>query len=185
MPHGRPSCRNRPEHPARLRSTFGRASSRQASLVRASYPPATRVSFTRSLSRRSGAAAKADHRLLTSLLTEIRKKLRTYSASFRIARSLARPHICVTAIMRGIGTRFVYVLRSDVNPARHYVGTTSDVDERLEWHNQGPCAHTVSHRPWSMVVSLEFPDEPSAVRFEKYLKSGSGRAFAKRHFGTA
>ena len=41
---------------------------------------------------------------------------------------------------------------------------------------------TVSHRPWAIVVSLEFPTEAEAVRFEKYLKSGSGRAFAKRHF---
>jgi hypothetical protein len=31
-------------------------------------------------------------------------------------------------------------------------------------------------------VSLEFPNESAAARFEKYLKSGSGRAFAKRHF---
>jgi hypothetical protein len=30
---------------------------------------------------------------------------------------------------------------------------------------------------------MEFPTEQAAVRFEKYLKSGSGRAFAKRHFG--
>jgi len=33
-----------------------------------------------------------------------------------------------------------------------------------------------------MLVSIEFPDEQMAVRFEKYLKSGSGRAFARRHF---
>jgi putative endonuclease len=84
--------------------------------------------------------------------------------------------------MRGTGNRFVYVLRSDVDSARHYVGTTSDADQRLEWHNHEPCGHTVSYRPWSVLVSLEFPDEQSAVRFEKYLKSGSGRAFVKRHF---
>ena len=84
--------------------------------------------------------------------------------------------------MRGIGKRFVYILRSDVDPDRHYVGITSDVDGRLEWHNGGPSGHTVEHRPWSVVVSIEFPTEKQAVRFEKYLKSGSGRAFAKRHF---
>jgi putative endonuclease len=84
--------------------------------------------------------------------------------------------------MRGIGNRFVYVLRSDVEPERHYVGTASDVDQRLEWHNHGPCGWSVDHRPWSVVVSLEFPTEAEAVRFERYLKSGSGRAFAKRHF---
>ncbi|MDD1721798.1 MAG: GIY-YIG nuclease family protein [Euryarchaeota archaeon] len=83
--------------------------------------------------------------------------------------------------MRGIGNRFVYVLRSDTDPARHYVGITSDPDSRLEWHNHGPCGHTTRHRPWSFVVVLEFPTERAAVEFERYLKSGSGRAFTKRH----
>jgi len=84
--------------------------------------------------------------------------------------------------MLGAGKRFVYILRSESNPWRHYVGVASDVDERLDWHNSGPCGHTIRYRPWRVVVSLEFPDETSAVRFEQYLKSGSGRAFAKRHF---
>jgi predicted GIY-YIG superfamily endonuclease len=77
----------------------------------------------------------------------------------------------------------VYILRSDSDAGRHYVGITSDVDERLEWHNHGPCGHTVEHRPWPIVVVIEFGTEAEAIRFEKYLKSGSGRAFAKRHFG--
>ena len=84
--------------------------------------------------------------------------------------------------MRGVGRRFVYVLRSESDPARHYVGTTSDVDERLAWHNGGPAGYTVNHRPWRVVVSLEFPNASAAARFERYLKSGSGRAFTKRHF---
>ena len=85
--------------------------------------------------------------------------------------------------MHGIEKRIVYIIRSDVDPSRHYVGITNDLGTRLEWHNHGPCGHTLSHRPWSVVVSLEFPTEREAVRFEKYLKSGSGRAFATRHFG--
>jgi putative endonuclease len=85
--------------------------------------------------------------------------------------------------MHGIEKRIVYILRSDVDPARHYVGITNDVAARLGWHNEGPSGHTVRHRPWSLVVSMEFADAQSAIRFEKYLKSGSGRAFAKRHFG--
>ena len=84
--------------------------------------------------------------------------------------------------MQGIGARFVYILRSDGDPAHHYVGRTANVDGRLEWHNHGPCGYTLEHRPWSIVVSLEFPNESTASRFERYLKSGSGRAFAKRHF---
>jgi putative endonuclease len=79
--------------------------------------------------------------------------------------------------------RFVYIIRSDAHPSRHYTGITSDVAARLEWHNHGPCGCTVHHRPWSLVVAIEFPAEQAARRFEKYLKSGSGRAFSKRHLG--
>ena len=84
--------------------------------------------------------------------------------------------------MHGIEKRMVYIIRSDADPERHYVGITNNVRSRLDWHNSGPSGHTVSYRPWSLVVSMEFPTESEAARFEKYLKSGSGRAFAKRHF---
>lgn len=85
--------------------------------------------------------------------------------------------------MHGIEKRIVYIIRSDFDPSRHYVGITNDLRARLDWHNTGPRGHTVDNRPWSLAVSLEFPSEEAAVRFEKYLKTGSGRAFAKRHFG--
>src|SRR4051812_2681899 len=84
--------------------------------------------------------------------------------------------------MRDVGKRFVYVVRSDVDPCRHYVGASSDVDRRLDWHNAGLSTYTSLWRPWSLVVSIEFRDEATALGFERYLKSGSGRAFAKRHF---
>jgi len=78
--------------------------------------------------------------------------------------------------------RFVNVLRNaDQNP-QFYVGLTSDVKARLPDHNMGRCPHTASRRPWQLHVVIEFSDEQRAVRFERYLKSGSGRAFAKRHF---
>ena len=78
--------------------------------------------------------------------------------------------------------RFVYILRSTRYPDRYYAGLTSDVRTRLAIHNSGGSKHTCELRPWELVVSLEFSAESSAVAFEKYLKSGSGRAFAKRHF---
>jgi len=43
-------------------------------------------------------------------------------------------------------------------------------------------ASTAALRPWSLLVSIEFSTERAASAFERYLKSGSGRAFAKRHF---
>ncbi len=84
--------------------------------------------------------------------------------------------------MRAAEKRFVYVIRSVSNPDHYYVGLTSDVRQRLEWHNAGSGGHTARHRPWAVSVILEFVDEVRAGAFERYLKSGSGRAFAKRHF---
>jgi len=84
--------------------------------------------------------------------------------------------------MQRAGRRFVYILRSQSDPPRHYVGITENFAARLRWHNEGPWGYTAAHRPWLPVVVLEFPDACAAERFERYLKSGSGRAFAKRHF---
>lgn len=78
--------------------------------------------------------------------------------------------------------RFVYVLQSLVDSERYYVGRTSDVATRVSTHNSGGSQYTATLRPWRLVVSLEFASEPNAAEFEKYLKTGSGRAFAKRHF---
>jgi predicted GIY-YIG superfamily endonuclease len=47
------------------------------------------------------------------------------------------------------------------------VGIASHPDERLHWHNEGPCGHTTAHRPWSIVVSIEFSTEAEAIRFER------------------
>jgi predicted GIY-YIG superfamily endonuclease len=62
------------------------------------------------------------------------------------------------------------------------VGVTADVSARLRAHNRGECTHTASRGPWERHVVIEFRNEDTAVRFERYLKSGSGRAFATRHF---
>ena len=78
--------------------------------------------------------------------------------------------------------RLVYVLKNAEATPRFYVGVTSDVTARLSDHNRGACIHTARHRPWRVHVVMEFAEEHTAVRFEQYLKSGSGRAFAKRHF---
>jgi putative endonuclease len=78
--------------------------------------------------------------------------------------------------------RFVYVLKNaDQNPD-FYVGLTSDVKARLADHNAGRCPHTASRQPWQLHIVMEFSDQRTAVCFERYLKSGSGRSFAKRHF---
>jgi predicted GIY-YIG superfamily endonuclease len=77
--------------------------------------------------------------------------------------------------------RFVYVLRNGETPARYYTGLASDVARRLSAHNAGWCAYTAKYRLWSIDMIVEFADERRAVALERYLKSGSGVAFARRH----
>lgn len=76
---------------------------------------------------------------------------------------------------------FVYILRNSEAPPRYYTDHTSDVARRLAEHNSGSCIHTAKYRPWTIDVVIEFPEERRAVAFERYLKSGSGVAFAQRH----
>jgi predicted GIY-YIG superfamily endonuclease len=77
--------------------------------------------------------------------------------------------------------RFVYVLRNSEIPPRYYTGLTSDVAKRHSAHNAGCSRHTAKYGPRSIDVVIEFADERRALAFERYLKSGSGVAFATRH----
>ena len=81
--------------------------------------------------------------------------------------------------------RIVYILRTDVDSTRYYTGLTSDMAARLDAHNAGRVPHTANAKPSIIDVVVEFADEDRAVAFEKYLKSGSGCAFAQRHLRRA
>jgi putative endonuclease len=76
---------------------------------------------------------------------------------------------------------YVYLLRSEDHPAQTYIGLTSDLRARLEKHNSGGSPHTAKFRPWKLAHYSAFHGRERAAEFEAYLKSGSGRAFAKRH----
>ena len=81
----------------------------------------------------------------------------------------------------GMDKRFVYILKNSETRPRFYTGLTADVAKRHTEHNHGQCHHTAQYRPWTLDVVIEFADERRAVAFERYLKSGSGVAFAQRH----
>ncbi|MBJ3785676.1 GIY-YIG nuclease family protein [Devosia sediminis] len=76
--------------------------------------------------------------------------------------------------------QYVYILRSLVDPERHYVGTTLDLRSRLATHNSGAVTHTSKFAPWAIKTYLAFEDESRTRNFERYLKTASGRAFAKK-----
>lgn len=76
---------------------------------------------------------------------------------------------------------YVYILRSKSDPDQTYVGSTGDLRRRLAEHNSGKSIHTNKFKPWELMAYLALPERQFAEQFERYLKSGSGRAFAKRH----
>jgi putative endonuclease len=76
--------------------------------------------------------------------------------------------------------KHVYLIKSQTHPDQRYIGLTADVPERLVAHNAGQSPHTAKYRPWELVTSITFTNNESAVAFEQYLKSGSGRAFASK-----
>ena len=78
--------------------------------------------------------------------------------------------------------RIVYLIRSIDCPRQTYIGVTSNFDDRLKKHNNGRSPHTSKYAPWQLVAAMQFSNDHKANAFECYLKSGSGRAFANRHF---
>jgi len=78
---------------------------------------------------------------------------------------------------------YTYVLESLSDPAHRYIGHTEDLRQRLEQHNAGKSPPTAKHAPWRIKFYAAFETLALARDFERYLKSGSGHAFAHRHLG--
>jgi predicted GIY-YIG superfamily endonuclease len=73
---------------------------------------------------------------------------------------------------------YVYILMC--NNDKTYVGCTSDLKERMQRHKNGYVPATKNLRPLKLLTYIAFTDKYKAYEFEKYLKSGSGRAFLKK-----
>jgi predicted GIY-YIG superfamily endonuclease len=78
----------------------------------------------------------------------------------------------------------VYILRSIAHPDQTYIGSTSNLKNRLGEHNAGESIHTNKFKPWELAAYVALPERAPAERFERYLKTGSGRAFVRRHLLT-
>ncbi len=78
------------------------------------------------------------------------------------------------------GFQYVYILESLAEPGRFYTGLTDNLGERLRMHNAGKISHSAKYAPWQVKSAVAFRDRTRAGAFERYLKTGSGRAFAKK-----
>ena len=109
-----------------------------------------------------GAKAGASRRSLARRRT-------LYTSELRLARQPPQMH-------------YVYLLQSRRHPAQQYIGLTCDLRRRLQQHNNATSPHTKKFCPWDLIAYFAFRTETTAATFEKYLKTGSGRAFVRRHF---
>ena len=75
---------------------------------------------------------------------------------------------------------YVYILQSEPDPKRYYTDLTDDLKDRLRRHNGGEVAHSSDFRPWRIKTAVAFTDSQRAADFERYLKTASGRAFARK-----
>ena|GEM_PF-181894 len=98
-----------------------------------------------------------------------------------LARSASEDGSEFSAI-NGVLMFYTYILRSLSHPAERYIGSTEDLKLRLIKHNKGDVPHTSKFIPWKVEAYFAFETQEKAAAFERYLKSGSGHAFARRHF---
>jgi len=75
---------------------------------------------------------------------------------------------------------YAYILRSEKNPDWLYYGFSSDLKKRLNVHNQGENHSTKTGVPWTLAWYGGFESESAAIDFEHYLKTASGKAFARK-----
>jgi predicted GIY-YIG superfamily endonuclease len=76
---------------------------------------------------------------------------------------------------------YTYILQSAKNNSFYTGYTTLKPLARLEKHNNGEVIYTSKKKPWKLIWYCAFTDEKKAIAFEKYLKIGSGFAFARKH----
>ena len=76
---------------------------------------------------------------------------------------------------------YVYLLKSLKRPEKTYVGMTDDVAARVRKHNDSGTKFTVTHRPWALVGYIAVDSKLKAAALERYLKAGSGHAWAHKH----
>jgi len=75
---------------------------------------------------------------------------------------------------------YAYILQSISQPERFYYGSTADLRKRLAVHNAGGNISTIPYRPWMLAWYGGFPTKQTAANFERYLKTASGKAFARK-----
>jgi putative endonuclease len=74
---------------------------------------------------------------------------------------------------------YTYVLKS-LKDGKYYIGSTSNIENRLCQHNDGLNKSTKDRRPLEVVFKKEFTTRTEALKFEMLLKKQKGGVGFKR-----
>lgn len=74
---------------------------------------------------------------------------------------------------------YVYILLGSDKST--YIGCTNNLKDRIKRHSNGEVKATINKLPIILLSYFAFSNKYTAYNFEKYLKSGSGRAFISKH----
>lgn len=74
---------------------------------------------------------------------------------------------------------YVYILRSTLGK-KLYTGSTNDIARRLNEHNSGKVDSTKNRIPLNLEAYFSVKDKAKAIELEKYLKTGSARAWLNK-----
>jgi putative endonuclease len=74
---------------------------------------------------------------------------------------------------------YVYILRSKIDKDL-YIGTTNNINRRLNEHNSGKVDSTKSRVPFNLEAYIAVKDQAIAIELEQYLKTGSGKALLQK-----
>jgi predicted GIY-YIG superfamily endonuclease len=75
---------------------------------------------------------------------------------------------------------YVYIIQSQKDHS-YYTGYTTNLKNQFKKHNEGGQKDSSQKRPFILIWYCAFKDKTKATAFEKYLKQGSGFAFARKH----
>ena len=130
----------------------------------------------------SASALGAEGREFESLHPDHPPSLKLRRDSLNQAEDLEKRMSRRNEVKTDLTLKYVYIIQSVTQPERYYTGCTIDLKRRISEHNTGQSPHTRKFMPWKLINYIAFSDHEKADKFEIYLKTASGRAFAKKHF---
>ncbi|NOU60325.1 GIY-YIG nuclease family protein [Marinifilum caeruleilacunae] len=71
---------------------------------------------------------------------------------------------------------YVYILQSQLDQS-YYIGYTSNLENRINYHNNGRSRYTRKKMPWKIVYTEKFDSKTEALRKEKFIKKQKSRTF--------